>query len=86
MPEPEVQTEHEQQSDGQAQNDEKQNNEEEDVLDENNFSNTQINQHRYNFIDLVEKPFCTEKDLQNFMESNQEWTQMKDYISTDLMK
>ena len=32
--------------------------------------NNQINPHRYNFLDLVDRPFCSEDDLQNFVKSN----------------
>lgn len=35
------------------------------------LTNTIINPHRYNYIDLVDRPFCTDKDLQNFITANQ---------------
>ena len=44
------------------------------------LTNTIINPHRYNYIDLVDRPFCTDKDLQNFISANQQWTNIKDYI------
>ena len=33
-------------------------------------TNTMIDAHRYNYIDLCDRPFCTDKTLQNFINSN----------------
>lgn len=44
------------------------------------YKNLDINPHRYNFCDLVDRPFCTEEDLQNFITSHQEWIKIKDNI------
>lgn len=44
------------------------------------MSNTIINPNRYNYIDLVDRPFNTDQDLQNYIKANQQWTNIKDYI------
>ena len=44
----------------------------------NDRTNTFVHPARYNFNDLVDRPFHTELDLQNFIKSNQEWTEIKD--------
>ena len=41
------------------------------------FSNTQIISHRYNFIDLVDRPFNTDQDFHNFVKINQDWEKDK---------
>ena len=46
--------------------------------------NNQINPHRYNFLDLVDRPFCSEEDLQNFVKSNQQWALMKARVQDTL--
>ena len=46
----------------------------------NDRTNTFVHPARYNFNDLVDRPFPTELDLQNFIKSNQEWTDIKDYL------
>ena len=59
--------------------------EEEDnkVQDDNEVlgkENNQINPHRYNFLDLVDRPLSTHEELMDFIKSNQKWIQMKDRI------
>ena len=42
----------------------------EDDTDGKVHLNLDINPYRYNFIDLVDRPFCTEQDLNDFIKSN----------------
>ena len=51
-----------------------------------NFSNTQVNPRMYNYIDLVDRPFHTQQDLDSFIKQNQKWAQNKDRIKENNFK